>query len=394
MASGLRAKLRAIGGTSPAMPQQPARDGGVICHVQRRDADPRLRQLSPTGLRRIGWNGRAFDPEKCLFLDTETTGLSGGAGTVAFLVGVGYLDGASLTIEQYLMRDYADEPELLVRLADRMEGFDCVCTFNGRTFDMPLLEARFTMARLRHRWRDLEDLDLLPPARRTWKLRLGSCRLARVEELALGLPRGADLPGSEAPKRFFEYLRTGNLALLDEVIEHNRQDIATLATLLVRLCAIYAQPEAVEERRDRFSIGRALERQGELGPARELYRASAIPAPAGTLDALRGDPVAGMANWRIYLIARRSNDIAGMRAALEQMVVRGQMPLQAHVELAKLWEHRLRDFDRALEHARKARTLCAPEEAPALDHRIERLERKRTRAGCERERSGIDKRRS
>ena len=280
MASGLRAKLRAIG-SAGVQPPRAERAGGVICRVQRFDADPRLRALSPVGLRRIGWSGRAFDPEKCLFLDTETTGLSGGAGTVAFLVGVGFVKGGCLTIEQYLMRDYADEPELLDRLANRMDGFDCVCTFNGRTFDMPLLEARFTMARMRHRWRALENLDLLPPARRTWKLRLGSCRLARVEELALGMPRGGDLPGSEAPERFFEFLRTGDLSLLDAVVEHNRQDIASLATLLVRLCEIYAEPEKLSERRDQYSVGRALERQGELRPARELYRASGRPRAGG-----------------------------------------------------------------------------------------------------------------
>ncbi len=241
-----------------------------------------------------------------------------------------------------------------------MDGFDCVCTFNGRTFDMPLLEARFTMARMRHRWRELENLDLLPPARRTWKLRLGSCRLARVEELALGMPRGDDLPGSETPKRFFEYLRTGDLSPLDAVVEHNRQDIASLATLLVRLTEIYAEPEKLSERRDQYSVGRALERQGELGPARALYRVSAVPAPAGTLAALTGDRVAGMANWRLFLIARRSGDVEGMRCTLEQMVARGQMLLEAHTELAKLYEHRLHDIGRALDHARQARDSAPP----------------------------------
>ena len=379
MASGLRAKLRAIGSATAAAQPRDARPGGVIYHVHRLDAVPGLDALSPVGLRRIGWSGRAFDPERCLFLDTETTGLSGGAGTVAFLVGVGFVKGGCLTIEQYLMRDYADEPELLDKLANRMDGFDCVCTFNGRTFDMPLLEARFTMARMRHRWRELENLDLLPPARRTWKLRLGSCRLARVEELALGMPRGDDLPGSEAPKRFFEYLRTGDLSLLDAVVEHNRQDIASLATLLVRLTEIYAEPEKLSERRDQYSVGRALERQGELGPARALYRVSAVPAPAGTLAALTGDRVAGMANWRLFLIARRSGDVEGMRCTLEQMVARGQMLPEAHTELAKLYEHRLHDIGRALDHARQARALCAAGEAEPLDHRIARLEAKRER---------------
>lgn len=375
VASGLRAKLKAMG-TAGGGPKREARPGGLLLRVSRQELEPGLMTLSGVGLRRIGWSGRCFDPRRCLFLDTETTGLSGGAGTVAFLVGVGFVDGDEFVIEQYLMRDYADEPELISRLADRMDGFDCVCTFNGKNFDMPLLEARFTMCRMRHRWREMEDLDLLHPSRRTWKLRLGSCRLSNLEEQVLGMARTDDLPGSEVPQRYFDYLKCGDLTLLEDIIRHNRQDIATLAALLVKLCGIYDAPEQLDEKRDLFSVGKALERQGELKPARELYRISAIPAPAGTLSALTGDRIAGMANWRIYLIARRGGDVEGMRAVLEQMLNRGQMPCAAHTELAKLYEHRLRDPRRALEHARAAQKICAEEEIEALDRRVQRLERK------------------
>ena len=357
-------------------PKAEKRQDGLLCYVTKQPLEPGLMDLPGSGLRRIGWSGRSFDVRRCLFLDTETTGLSGGAGTVAFLVGVGFVEEDSFVIEQYLMRDYSGEPELIDRLANRMDGFDCVCTFNGRTFDMPLLEARFTMCRMRHRWRKMENLDLLHPARRTWKLRLGSCRLGRLEEMVLGMSRTDDLPGSEVPQRYFEYLKCGDIALLEDIIRHNRQDIATLATLLVRLCGIYAEPEQLEDRRDLFSVGKALERQGELRPARELYRVSAIPAPAGTLSALTGDRIAGMANWRLYCIARRSQDAEGMRAVLEQMLARGQMPCKTHTELAKWYEHRARDIRRALEHARQARKICEDDEIEALDRRIARLEKK------------------
>lgn len=376
MASGLRAKLKSIGASASEAPKRPARDGGVLCYTSRQDLEPGLLQLSGTGLRRIGWSGRTFQPEKCLFLDTETTGLSGGAGTVAFLVGVGFIEEDHFTIEQYLMRDYGDEPELIDRLANRMDGFDCVCTFNGRTFDMPLLEARFTMVRMRHRWREMENIDLLHPARRTWKLRLGSCRLARLEEMILGAPRTDDLPGSEVPQRYFDYLKTGDLALLEDIVRHNRQDIATLATLLVKLCEIYDEPQRLAERPDLFSVGKALERQGEWKPAKEMYRISAVPAPAGTMAALTGDRVAGMANWRLYLLARRSKDTVEMRAILEQMLLRGQMPCAAHTELAKWYEHQAKDAKKALDHANAARKICVPGEEAALDRRIERLKKK------------------
>lgn len=373
MASGLRAKLNAMRTAPAVQPPKAAKTGGLMCRVRRLPVEEGIFDLSPVGLRRMGWSGRRFDVRKCLFLDTETTGLSGGAGTVAFLVGVGYVEDDAFIVEQYLMREYADEPTLIEKLSKRMENFDCVCTFNGRNFDMPLLETRFTMNRMRDKWRDLENLDLLYPARRAWKLRLGSCRLARLEEIILGMPREDDLPGSEVPGRFFEFVKTGDESLLEDIIRHNRQDIATLATLLVKLCVINDCPEQLSDRRDLFSMGKSLERQGELKPARELYRISAIPAPAGTLQALTGERIAGMANWRIYLLARKSGDIEGMKNVLEQMLARNQMPGCVCIELAKLYEHKLKDYRRALEFARKSEKYTDGEETEARNKRMQRI---------------------
>ena len=374
MASGLRAKLNAMKTAAPAAPQR--RGGGLVCRVTRVPLDTAVYALPGAGLRRIGWCGPRFDIRRCLFLDTETTGLSHGAGTVAFLVGVGFAEGEQLVVEQYLMRDYSDEPELIDRLAARMQGFDCVCTFNGRTFDMPLLEARFTMCRMRERWRDMDNLDLIVPARRAWKLRLGSCRLANIEAEILGCPREDDLPGSEVPTRFFEFMKTGDEALLEDIVRHNCQDIATLATLLVKLCRINDRPEDLTDQRDQYSMGRSLERQGELRPAREMYRISAKPRPAGTLSALTGERVAGMANWRLYLLSRRSGDWEGARDTLLQMLNRRQMPGAACTELAKLYEHRLGDCRRAMEYASRSARYPDGEDEAQLQRRLERLQRK------------------
>ena len=374
MASGLRAKLNAIS-VSPK-PAPPRRPSGVMLRTSREPLDARVFDLPTAGLRRIGWSGRRFDIRRCLFLDTETTGLSHGAGTVAFLVGLGFVEGDALIVEQYLMRDYGDEPELIDRLAARMDGFDCVCTFNGRSFDMPLLETRFTMCRMRERWRDLENLDLLAPSRRTWKLRLGSCRLCNLEAEILGMPREGDLPGGEVPARYFEFLKTGDESLLEDIIAHNRQDIATLSRLLARLCEITDRPEAQPDQRDLFSLGKALERQGELKPARELYRLSAIPRPAGTLAALTGERIAGMANWRLAQLSRRAGDYDEARAILEQMLRRRQMPGRANIELSKLYEHKLNDNRRALEYALAAAEYPDAEEPERLEKRVARLRNK------------------
>lgn len=375
MASGLRAKLSALKSAAPQA-VEPGHAAGLIVKTSRLPLDERIYSLAPAGLRRIGWSGRAFDIRRCLFIDTETTGLSGGAGTVAFLVGIGYAQGDAFVVEQYMLRDYADEPDLIDRLSRRMDAFDCVCTFNGRRFDMPLLEARFTMCRMRDRWRDLEDLDLLYPARRVWKLRIGSCRLSRIEEIIFGAPREDDLPGSEVPARFFQFLKCGDETLLDDIVDHNRQDIATLATLLIRLCEINDRPDLLTDPRDQFSMGKALERQGELKYAREMYRISAIPRPSGTIADLGAGRVPGMANWRLYHIHRRSQDWDGARAVLEQMLNRRQMPGAVCVELSKLYEHRLRDYRLALEYARKALVYPDAEPRERLDRRIERILKK------------------
>lgn len=373
MASGLRAKLNAMKSGPTVLPKQPSKPCGLICRVHRLPLETGLFNLSPAGLRRMGWSGRTFDIKKCLFLDTETTGLSKGTGTIAFLVGIGYVEDDAFIVEQYQLRDYPDEPELISRIGELMERFSCVCTFNGKNFDMPLLETRFTMCRMRHLWKDMENIDLLYPARRTWKLRLGSCRLSRLEEMILGIPRENDLPGSEVPQRFFEYLKTSDESLLADILEHNKQDIATLATLLVKLCCINDAPEKLTDKRDLFSMGKSLENQGELKPARELYRISAIPAPAGTLSALIGERVCGMANQRLYILYRKAGDTESMKAVLEQMLQRKQLPGWTLIELSKLYEHRLRDYPTALEYARKAGQYSDCEASGALEKRISRI---------------------
>ena len=376
MASGLRAKLNMMRSSAPVAATP--RRGGVVCHVSREPLDPAILELPSTGLRRIGWCGPHFDIRRCLFLDTETTGLSGGAGTVAFLVGVGYVEGDALVIEQLMLREYADESALLDRLSRRMADFDSVCTFNGRNFDMPLLETRFTMNRMREQWRALENLDLLYPSRRAWKLRLGSCRLCNIESEILGMPREDDLPGSEVPARFFQFLKTGEEALLEDIVRHNRQDIATLAKLLVRLCEVNDRPELLSDQRDLFSMGKSLERQGELKTARELYRASARPRPAGTLAALSGERIAGSANWRLYGLCRKSGDWTGAEEVLLQMLRRRQMPGTVCVELSKLWEHRRREYPKALEYALQSQKYPDGEPAELLAKRLDRIRRKMT----------------
>lgn len=371
MASSLRARLNAIKQSSPAAPS-PARISGLERYVDRESMPEALYHPATEALRRIGWNGRRFDIEKCLFIDTETTGLSGGAGTVAFLVGVGYINRGFMTVEQFFMRDYSDEPELLYRLKEIMERFECAVSFNGKTFDMPLIRSRFTMNRMKD-YPELFDLDLLHPARRVWKLRLESCRLSTLEERVLGLQRENDLPGSEVPQRYFDFLKTGDMSLVDDIIRHNRQDIFSLGLLLDKLLNVYRDPEKQGYVQDLFSLGKALEKQGESAKARELYRLSAVPRKALSLSALKEGGVAGQANSRLFRLCLRSGDTEGAIATLEQMLSRGQMGIMPHIELAKIYEHRIKDYRKALSHTRCALRGCVPGEETEIRRREARI---------------------
>ena len=179
--------------------------------------------ISPQALRRILPDGfeRVLDPGRWLFLDTETTGLAGGTGTYAFLVGIAWWEKGGLAVEQYFMRDYVEEPSLLLGLAARLAERRVLVTFNGKSFDWPLLQTRYRITRAAL----LEDpdahLDLLHPARQLWSLRLKSVALSELERHVLGFERGYDIPSETIPQRYFEFLRGGPAEPVAEVFQHN-----------------------------------------------------------------------------------------------------------------------------------------------------------------------------
>ncbi len=292
-------------------------------------------------VRRLGLDFPAFDVRRALFLDTETTGLRG-AGTVAFLVGLGWVEGDAFVVHQLLMRDYPEEVPLLQRVAEILPRFTSVVTFNGKSFDAPLLRDRFTMARLRGEWRDLPHLDLLHAARRTWRLRLGTCSLSSLEGAVLGIAREGDIPGSEVPERYFQYLKTGDASLLDDVTLHNAQDIRTLASLLVKLTRVYAQPEVQESLLDVFSIGCALEKVGEGEQARRCFQVASVSA------------LSEQARLRLAQSYRREKDYLGAADAYRGLIARGEAGPDAYTALAVLLERWLDDPAGALDIVDKA----------------------------------------
>ena len=343
----LRDKLRAVGGTGkPARPgtgEAPARDCRHIATLRPSEEFPGALGVrgETAGKLTKAALPEPFDPRKVLYLDTETTGL-GGSGTVAFLVGMGYLTDRGFEVHQFLMRDYDEEPYLLKHVAAGLERFDMICTFNGATFDLPLLESRFLMNRMDRRCLDRPHLDLLQAARRVWKLRLGRCNLGRLEEVILGAPRGEDLPGSQVPQRYFQYLKTKQESLLEEVLAHNAQDIASLCVLLTRMTEMYEHPEKVTFSEDLYAMGRGLDRMKYPEAARKCYRL----ASRGRMGA--------EASAALAVSYRRSGERKEAAEIWRQMIREGRGGVGPYIELAKYEEHGARNPREALRLTEKA----------------------------------------
>lgn len=179
----------------------------------------------------------ALDPRRCLFLDTETTGLSGGAGTVVFVVGLGWFETDAFVLEQFFLRDFGEEPAMLRAVAHRLAERPIPVSYVGKSFDRHRIAARLAVHRLAAPILTDEHLDLYYVARRAFGRELPNCRLRTVEERVLGLQREDDLPGSEAPVAFLQWIRDRS-GPVDRVLEHNRLDVLSVAALLARVAGV------------------------------------------------------------------------------------------------------------------------------------------------------------
>lgn len=310
--------------------------------------------------------------EDFLFLDTETTGLSHGAGTVAFLVGVGYFTHDHFIVRQYMMRDYDEEEFLLSYVAKDLYGCKVICTFNGATFDLPLLENRYTLKRMREQYIHRPHVDLLPTARRVWKLRLKKCNLSSLEAAVLGMEREDDLPGSMVPERYFTYLKTKEFFLLEDILAHNEQDIISLAHILSRLLCLHASSIEAEKPEDIFSLGRVYERRGKMEGARMCYRA----ADRGAVSA--------MARARMADCCRREGNWQEAARVYNRMIASRQGGIAPYIAMAKICEHKKRDIPAAIEYTRKAIILSADGPECNMDDLQKRYQRLMNKARKER----------
>jgi uncharacterized protein len=309
-----------------------------------------------------------------LFFDLETTGLSGGAGTLAFLVGCGWFDSAgAFRTRQYLLTRPSDERALLQAVSFELGRAGVLVSFNGRSFDAPVLETRYLFHRMRWVGEELPHLDVLHPARRFWRDEAG-CSLVVLERQVLGAVRHGDVPGFEIPGRYFQFLRDGDARPLAPVLEHNRLDLLSLAGLTARIAGLARSgPAAARDAREALALGQLFARVGEPGRAREAFRrATETDADgivlAGALRALALDARRRRAYDEAAGYWRRILDVPGCPAAGAR---------EAAAAMAVHHEHRAGDLATARRFALRSLEYGELEGwSRAVRYRLARLERK------------------
>ena len=307
-------------------------------------------------------------PASWCFLDTETSGLSGGSGTYAFLVGVGRIASDGFRVRQFFMRDHGEEASFLHALAEHLRRFQVLITYNGRTYDQPLLETRYRMSRCRPPFDDLRHLDLLFGARRLWKLRFDSCRLVELEGRILGVEREGDLPGEMIPYVYFEYLRTREIFRLVPVFHHNAVDILTLACLTAIVPWAFHAPENAQ-----FAHGAEM-----VGLARWWRQAE---NPTNALALFRGAIERGLPDdlyfrtlWDIAALEKKSGRVeAAVQALTDVTASPNSWRAQALEELARHHERREKNYRAALDATLRALAVAPTD---ALQRRRARLEKR------------------
>ena len=318
--------------------------------------------------------------ESALFLDLETTGLAGGTGTLPFLVGMGYYRDGKFKVAQYFLGEMADEDAMIRDLSSfiREMDFKSVVTYNGKAFDLPLLETRFTMHRERFPLAGLPHLDFLFAARQLWKHKYESCRLFHLAKEIVRAERDEDIPGAEIPMRYFQYIRTGDESLIEPILYHNQEDILSLLGVVISGAMLLGRgqrPDAAEEMdpMDLVGVGRLYESAGDMERSAELFE-----------HALKRN-LSGELSVRVHkkLSAHFKKNRNWEKAVILWKDLSRQDQLDAFRELAMYYEHKEKNFDEALRAAEEGLAmsmgLSGPHEQD-FRKRLDRIQGKMTRA--------------
>ena len=318
------------------------------------------------------------DPETLVFLDTETSGLAGGTGTFAFLVGVGRYTPDGFHLAQFFMRDPLEEAALLLALEDFLAPCQTIVSFNGKAFDIPLLDARYILQGWKSPFKSLGHVDLLHLARRLWRDRLPSRTLANIEVQILHASRtDEEIPGWMIPQIYFDYLRDGDARPLQRVFYHNAMDVVSLAALLNHTSGMLENPldQTGSGAIEIAAIARLMEDLGHTERAMQLYQYC--------LQAEAPEEVYDDTLQRLALLHKHNNDYPLAVPLWEQAA--SHRRLYAYEELAKYYEHHAEDLELAYKWTREALDQLESTDIPSLErsqweseflHRLERLERK------------------
>lgn len=318
---------------------------------------------------------RDMHPARLLYLDTETTGLSGGTGTYVFLVGVAFFtdSGDELVVRQYFLNDVAAERAFLRALNDLFKKFEAVVTFNGKTFDWPLLETRYIYSRLKCVLRDPPHLDMLHPSRRLWRDQFESCSLETLESQVLGFKRGFDVPGWRIPSLYFQYLRANHAGHVLPVFEHNEHDLLTLVALTGHVGRILDSPDEADlQAAELFGLGKLYEDMGRYMDSLRMFERALSVRPSPTIR----DAVLRRLSFLYKHLQQRDEAVA----IWARLATEGTHLMFPYLELAKHYEHRAKDYITAIEYTLMAQTRATNKvERAELEHRLLRIQAKAKR---------------
>jgi uncharacterized protein YprB with RNaseH-like and TPR domain len=322
-------------------------------------------------------DGEADPP--VVFLDLETTGLSGGAGTVAFLVGCGFFRDGAFHTRQFFLTGFAAERALLHAVTSLLSRAACLVTYNGKTFDVPVMETRWLFHRVTPPWTELTHLDMVHVSRRLWRARgdldEAGCRLVMLEHDLLGVTRFDDVPGYDIPERYFRYIRGGDPSLLEPVLHHNRLDLLSLACLTSRMLRLVREgADGAHDPQECLALGRELARLRDDPRADACFQAAADSPFASA--SVRAEALYALA--RRLRRGRRYHEAALVwRRLIASNAPRDLLHSEAREALAVHYEHRDRDLDAAHEWATDGyRVESDGARRDAFAHRLARLKRK------------------
>lgn len=309
-----------------------------------------INRLSPESFSSFGSliKDKRFDPQATMFIDTETTGLAGGTGTLAFLIGVGYFDHTGFKVRQYFMRDYGEETAALHALVKFASRFEHIVTFNGKGYDIPLLQARMVLNRIRFDFSSFSHIDLLYPSRKIFKHRLDDCRLSTLERFVIRFFREDDIPSEEIPYLYFRYLRSHNPALMDKVFYHNTMDIVSLAVLATRIAEILDENLIISDfGEDVFGAGHFYFSSGDYKKAERFFRKS--------FEYTLPYEIRYKLLTELSIILKRTGNIDEASEIWQGMIDgQKQFSIFPYIELAKYNEHHKKSFQSAIKIVEEA----------------------------------------